>query len=377
MRADLRATSEEHDRRLPGDELVSDPDLVIMNGISIDAGPADIWPWLVQMGSGRAGWYAYDFVDNDGKPSATTVLPALQHIEVGAVMPSLPGARDSFVVASYSPNTDLVLSVPRQDGKAGVSWEFFLQPQQSGGTRLLVRGRVSRSWPTGMQSDVAPRPRRPIEFVYALLARIPRRVMLPIALFGHDAMQARQMHGIKWRVEGAITLRRVRWAKVTAAAGCLGAIGYGGLKTLWAMGATVGIDNPVELRPAGTSTGLWALENLATTGLAALAALILLGLVLPRLKGVPRLIVRSFGWLGTIMVIPGGVGLTEILDYVAGTHVFPPVELGGVSPVTYVFVYACFLTLGLAFAATSFLTMERGSSRPDGVLYGGEVPGNR
>ena len=201
--------------------------------------------------------------------------------------------------------------------------------------------------------------------------------MLPMALFGHGAMQARKMHLIKRRVEGDITLRRVRWAKVTAAAGCLGALGYGGLKALWALGATVGIDNPVELRPAGTSTGLWALENLATSGLAALAALILLGLVQPRSKGGPRRMVRSFGWLGTIMVIPGGVGLAEILDYVAGAHLFPPVELGGVSPVTYVFVYACFLTLGVAFAATSFLTMERGSGRADGVLRGGEVPGNR
>lgn len=339
------------------------------NGISIDAGPADIWPWLVQMGSGRGGWYAYDFIDNDGKPSATTVLPALQQIEIGAVMPSLPGADDSFVVASYTPNHDLVLSVPRQDGKAGVSWEFFLQPKRFGGTRLLVRGRVSKAWPTGIQAEAATRPRRPIEFVYALLARIPRRVMIPIALFGHHAMQARQMRGIKRRAEGAITSRPMRWAKLAVTAGCLGALGYGGLKALWAMGATVGIENPLQLRPAGTSTGQWALENLATTGLAVLAALILLGLVQPGLIGVPRLILRSLGWLGTIMVIPGAVGLAEILDYVAGTQLFPPAELGGVSPATYVFVYACFLTLGLAFAATSFLTMERGAQRKRGLEH--------
>ena len=178
---------------------------------------------------------------------------------------------------------------------------------------------------------------------------------------GHDAMQARQLHGIKSRAEGAISSRRLRWAKVTAAAGCLGALGYGGLKALWAMGATVGIDNPVQLRPAGTSAGLWALENLTTTGLAALGALILVGLVQPGVTGVARLIVRSFGWLGTIMVIPGAAGLAETVDYVDGTHLFPGVELGGVSPATYVFVYVCFLTLGLAFAATSSLTMERGS----------------
>lgn len=357
MRTDLRATRAERDRRLPGDQLVPDPDVVINNGISIDARPADIWPWLVQMGSGRAGWYAYDFVDNDGKPSATAVLPTLQQIDVGAVMPSLPGARDSFVIASYTPDRDLVLTVPRPDGKAGVSWEFYLQPELPRGTRLLVRGRVSRAWPAGMQAEAAPRPKRPIEFVYAVLARIPRRVMFPIALFGHDAMQARQMRGIKRRAEGTITSRPARWARMAAAAGCVGALGYGGLKALWALGVTVGIDKPAHLRPAGTSTGEWALENLATTGLAALAALILLGLVQPRITAVPALILRTLGWLGTIMVVPGVAGLALILDYMAGTHLFPPTNLGGVSPVTYVFVYACFLTLGLAFAATSLLTM--------------------
>lgn len=360
MRADLRATTDERDRRLPGDELVPDPALVITNGISIDARPADVWPWLLQMGSGRAGWYAYDFVDNDGKPSATEVLPALQQIEVGAVMPSLPGADDSFVVSAYAPNQDLVLSVPGPDGKAGVSWEFFLLPEQSGGTRLLVRGRVSRTWPAGMQAEQAPRPKRPIESVYAVLAKIPREVMFPIALLGHDAMQARQLRGIKRRAEGVITQRRVRWAKMAAAAGCLAALGYGGLKALWAMGATIGINDPGQLRPAGTTPALWALENLGTTGLAALAVLILLALVHPRGTRVQRLIVRPLGWLGTVMVIPGAVGLAEILDYIARTHLFPPVELGGVSPLTYVFVYACFLTLGLAFAATSFLTREPG-----------------
>lgn len=176
-------------------------------------------------------------------------------------------------------------------------------------------------------------------------------------------MESVQPRANKRRAEAAITSRRQRWAKTAAAAGCLGALGYGGLKALWAMGATVGIDNPAQLRPTGTSAELWALENLGTTGLAGLAALILLGLVHPGVTGVPRLIVRALGWLGTIMVIPGALGLAEILDYVAGTGLLPPANLGGVSPVTYVFVYACFLTLGLAFAATSLLTMGPRSER--------------
>lgn len=147
-----------------------------------------------------------------------------------------------------------------------------------------------------------------------------------------------------------------RWARWTAAAGCLGAIGYGGLKASWAAGATFGMVDPGQLRQPGTATGIWAVENLATVALAALAALILLALVLPAGTFVPRPILRTLGWLGTIMVVPGAVGLVGILDYIAGTHLFRDTKLGGVSPATYVFVYICFLTLGLAFASTTFLT---------------------
>ena len=149
---------------------------------------------------------------------------------------------------------------------------------------------------------------------------------------------------------------RARW---TAAAGWLGALGYGGLKAVWAFGATVGVADPQQLRPAGTSATAWVVENLATVALAALAALILLALVTPWGARLPARIVRTLGWLGTVMVIPGGVGLAETLDYIAGTHAFGAVSLGGISPATFVFVYACFLTLGLSFAATSFLTRRR------------------
>ena len=44
---------------------------VITHAITIDAPPEAVWPWLVQLGSGRAGWYAYDHIDNGGRPSAT------------------------------------------------------------------------------------------------------------------------------------------------------------------------------------------------------------------------------------------------------------------------------------------------------------------
>ncbi len=116
-------------------------------------------------------------------------------------MPSLRGAKDSFIVAAVQPERDLILTVPAAGGGLLVSWEFFLEPLPQHRTRLLVRGRVSSQWPSGSVGKPPASPRS-IERVYALLARIPRWLMAPAAKFGHGVMQARQLKGIKCRAEG-------------------------------------------------------------------------------------------------------------------------------------------------------------------------------
>jgi hypothetical protein len=171
-----------------------------MHAITITATPERIWPWFVQMGAGRAGWYSYDWVDNDGRPSATEIIPGLQHIAPGDVMPSLRGEKRSFIVRAVEPARDLILVVPSAAGGFGVTWEFFLEPLAPGRTRLLVRGRVSAEWPSGAAASPSARPRL-IERVYALLAKMPRWVMVPAAKFGHGVMQARQLRRIKRRAE--------------------------------------------------------------------------------------------------------------------------------------------------------------------------------
>jgi len=95
----VRTTREEQTRALPGDERIPDAIDTLTHGVTIQRPPRDVWPWLVQMGAGRrAGWYSYDWLDNARQPSATRVVPELQHPTVGTVFPALPTTTDAFVL---------------------------------------------------------------------------------------------------------------------------------------------------------------------------------------------------------------------------------------------------------------------------------------
>jgi hypothetical protein len=63
------------------------------HAITIRARPAEIWPWLVQMGCRRAGWYSYDGLDNGGVRSAERILPEFQQVQVGDIFPATPRAK--------------------------------------------------------------------------------------------------------------------------------------------------------------------------------------------------------------------------------------------------------------------------------------------
>src|SRR5258708_12079709 len=104
----VRATPDERARTLAGDDLIPQPIGSVNHAITIRRPPHDVWPWLAQMGSDRAGWYAYDFIDNGGHRSAERILPDYQNVHVGSVFPALPGAKDVFVVAQCEPEHSLV-----------------------------------------------------------------------------------------------------------------------------------------------------------------------------------------------------------------------------------------------------------------------------
>jgi len=162
----IHATAVERRESLPGDDLISNPIGAVNHAITIRRPPHDVWPWLVQMGAGRAGWYSYDFIDEGGHRSAESILPEFQHATVGSVFPALPGAKDVFVVAQCEPERSLVLSWRLPDGRYQTTWAFVLEPPQPDQTRLIVRGRIASGYrPYGLPQWVAILLGRPAHFI--------------------------------------------------------------------------------------------------------------------------------------------------------------------------------------------------------------------
>jgi hypothetical protein len=85
------ATDDEVRRPMPGDEIVERPTFNATRAVTVKAPPSMIWPWIVQIGFGRAGWYTYDLLDNFGRPSARRIVPEFQQIRVGDVIPIYQG----------------------------------------------------------------------------------------------------------------------------------------------------------------------------------------------------------------------------------------------------------------------------------------------
>jgi pimeloyl-ACP methyl ester carboxylesterase len=138
----VHATREERTRVLPGDERIPQAIDTLTHAVTIRRAPHDVWPWLVQMGAGtRAGWYSYDWLDNGRHPSATRILPELQHPTIGTIFPALPGANEGFTLLAIEPERVLMLGWRAPDGTTEVTWTFVLEDAARSVTRLLVRAR--------------------------------------------------------------------------------------------------------------------------------------------------------------------------------------------------------------------------------------------
>jgi hypothetical protein len=171
------ATETEAIAEMPGDTLVSTAQYRSTRAITISAPPSQVWPWLVQVGCLRAGFYSNDLLDNLGRPSATTIIPELQHLEVGQLIRMTPAdtasERTAFKVHSFQVGHWLLWSKPDS------TWVWSLAPSGADGTRLVTRVRALYDW------------QHPLAGLSALM----------LMEFGDFAMLRRMLRGIKARAE--------------------------------------------------------------------------------------------------------------------------------------------------------------------------------
>jgi hypothetical protein len=152
------ATDAEAAASLPGDGLVSQPKISATHAVTVQASATDVWPWLVQIGQGRAGFYSYEGIENLlglNIHNSDRILPEFQDLKVGDMVP-LAADGAGVPVAFVEPNRSLVLGgrvdaqtkgpLTLEDKSPGAyyeaSWAFFLQPVDARTTRLIERFRM-------------------------------------------------------------------------------------------------------------------------------------------------------------------------------------------------------------------------------------------
>lgn len=177
---------------LEGDELLPDAHAQLTHQTTIRATPDRVWPWLVQMGCDRAGFYSYDALDNAGRRSARELHPEWQQLRVGQLVAATPEGEGGFEVLQVDPERVLILGglfdntaakqLPFKSALPSsywhVTWAFVLEPLDAENTRLWVRARAAFS------DDQAGHARmiRPVHFV----------------------MESAQLRHLRARVEGTL-----------------------------------------------------------------------------------------------------------------------------------------------------------------------------
>ena len=170
------ATDAEVGRSMPGDKNVPRPTFNATRAVTVAATPEQIWPWLVQIGVGRAGWYSYDWLDNLGRHSAERIIPEFQHLMVGDVIPMSPDGKHGNVVKAFEPNRWMLWG--DQAGQA--TWYWGLYPVDERQTRLITRVRMCYRWTS------------------------PLALFNPLVEFADIAMMRKCLLGIKRRAEASV-----------------------------------------------------------------------------------------------------------------------------------------------------------------------------
>ncbi|TDA66287.1 MAG: hypothetical protein D9V45_04955 [Chloroflexi bacterium] len=136
------ATDDEIKRSMPGDDIVGKPSFNATRAVTIHAPAKNIYPWIVQMGVKRAGWYSYDLLDNLGRKSAESILTEHQNIQVGDVIPLSPDGKQGLLVKDFSQNKWMLW----WDKIGDTSWVWEIYTDGETHSRLVTRVRVKYRW---------------------------------------------------------------------------------------------------------------------------------------------------------------------------------------------------------------------------------------
>jgi hypothetical protein len=151
------ATGEEIARVMPGDDIVEHPDMVETFAITIKARPADIWPWLVQIGYKRGGMYSYTWLEKlMGVPmsNADCIIPEFQELHVGDVI--VYGPQGPYLpVREVRPNHVFILGSYDPASGGGIT-TFALDELDQERTRLVMRDRTH--WPNWTLRGILSKP---------------------------------------------------------------------------------------------------------------------------------------------------------------------------------------------------------------------------
>jgi hypothetical protein len=136
------ATSEDVARPMMGDDLVDSPEFNSTRAVEINACPEEIWPWVVQMGKTRAGFYGFDNLDNGGVPSADSILPEYQGLQAGD---SIPGGVYKgkiwylMEVKEMDPGKEMLWVFLKGTPWEGATWSWGLYRIDDDRTKLVSR----------------------------------------------------------------------------------------------------------------------------------------------------------------------------------------------------------------------------------------------
>jgi hypothetical protein len=168
---------------MPGDDVVPRAQFNATRAISIGAPPERVWPWIVQLGYGRAGFYTYDLLDNAGVPSADRIVDEYQNLKVGDLVPMFHETRGlaiAYTVDSFDRNEWMLwVHRPDENESPDSTWSWRLAVMPGGATRVVTRMKQAYRWDT------------------------PRLATFNLILmeFGDFAMERRMLMGIKLRAE--------------------------------------------------------------------------------------------------------------------------------------------------------------------------------